>query len=105
MKIHKGDTVIILHGKDRGKTGKVLRVSPRDRKVAVEGLNMVKRHVRPRQQGQKGQIIARERLVSASGVAFMCKSCGKQTRVGYSLIVVGEKKQKVRICRKCKAEL
>ena len=101
MKIKKGDNVIMVAGKDRNKTGKILHVAPDRGTVTVEGLNLVKRHLRPRKQGQKGQVISRERFVRASSVALMCKSCGKPTRVGYKLI--GD--SKVRICRKCKAEI
>src|SRR3989344_5424040 len=101
MKIKKGDQVKMLSGKDRGKTGKVSLVLPEDGKVVVEGLNMIKRHVRARKQGQKGQIISKERAVSTSSVALVCKSCGKSTRVGYK--VTGE--SKVRVCKKCESEV
>ena len=100
MKIRKGDNVIMLGGKDRGKTGKVLIVLPKDSKVVVEGLNQVKRHVRARKQGQKGQIISKERAVPVSSVALVCKSCGKPTRIGYKI----EGENKIRICKKCGAE-
>ncbi|HYU64993.1 MAG TPA: 50S ribosomal protein L24 [Candidatus Paceibacterota bacterium] len=103
LRIHKGDTVIMLGGKDRGKTGKILSISPSDGKVVVEGLNTVKRHLRAKKQGQKGQIIARERWVSSSNMAVICKSCGKPTRVGYQLGQSGA--DKIRICKKCKAQL
>lgn len=101
LKIHKGDTVVMLGGKDRGKKGKILSVSPRDRKIVVEGLNLIKKHTRARQQGQKGQIISKERFVSSSSVALVCPSCGKPTRVGFHLAG----KEKTRICRKCKATI
>jgi large subunit ribosomal protein L24 len=101
MKIHKGDNIIMLSGPDRGKTGKVTSVNPKENAVLVEGLNMVKRHVRARQRGQKGQIIARERFINASRVALICKSCDKPTRIGYQ--VNGD--SKVRVCRKCKSEI
>ncbi|OGN02145.1 MAG: 50S ribosomal protein L24 [Candidatus Yanofskybacteria bacterium RIFCSPHIGHO2_01_FULL_43_42] len=101
MKLKRNDNVIMLSGKDRGKTGKVSVVLPDAGKVVVEGLNLIKRHVRARKQGQKGQIISKERAVSASSVALVCKSCGKPTRVGYK--VDGE--NKVRVCKKCEAEI
>ena len=100
MKIHKNDNVIMLGGKDRGKTGKVVLVFPGSGKLVVEGLNKIKKHVRARKQGQKGQIISKERAVPASSVALICKSCGKPTRIGYKF--VGE--NKTRVCKKCKAE-
>lgn len=110
MKLRKGDNVKMLSGKDRGKTGKIILVFPEREKVVVEGLNLIKRHVRARKQGQKGQIISKERSISASSVALVCKSCGKPTRVGYKFSAIGgsasggEGNNKVRICKKCKGE-
>ena len=101
MKIRKNDNVIMLNGKDRGKKGKVIHVLPAGDKVVVEGLNLVKKHMRARKQGQKGQIVNKERAVSAASVALVCKSCGKQTRVGYNV----EGENKTRICKKCKSEV
>lgn len=100
MKIKKGDNIIMLSGKDRGKKSKVILTLPKSNKVVVEGLNLIKRHIRARKQGQKGQIISKERAVAASSVALVCKSCGKPTRVGYKV----EGKNKVRVCKKCKAD-
>ena len=91
---------MMLSGKDKGKKGKVILVFPDGNKLLVEGLNLVKKHLRPKKQGQKGQVISKERAVSVSSVAMICKSCGKQTRLGYK--VDGE--NKMRICRKCGAE-
>ncbi len=101
MKLRKGDNVIMLNGKDRGKTGKVSIVIPSIDKVVVEGLNLIKKNVRAKKQGQKGQIISKERAVSASSVALICKSCGKATRIGYKF----EGDNKMRICKKCKSEV
>ena len=100
MKIKRGDNVIMLGGKDRGKTGKITHVFVDGNKVVVEGLNLVKKHLRARKQGQKGQIVSKERAVNVSAVALVCKSCGKQTRVGFKI----ENDNKIRICKKCKAE-
>lgn len=100
MKIKKGDPVIMLSGKDRSKKGTIIQVSTQTDSVLVEGLNLVKRHLRARKQGQKGQVIARERFVKSSSVALVCKACGKPTRIGYRV----SGKTKVRICRKCGAE-
>lgn len=88
----------MLNGKDRGKSGKIVMILPDMDKVVVEGLNMIKRHTRSRQQGKAGQIISKERPVSSSSVAVVCKSCGKPTRVGYKV----EGDTKTRICKKCK---
>lgn len=101
MKLKKNDNIIMLSGKDRGKTGKISVVLPSAGKIVVEGLNLIKKHVRARKQGQKGQIISKERAVSVSSVALVCKFCGKPTRVGYKV----EGDNKVRICKKCEAEV
>jgi large subunit ribosomal protein L24 len=100
MNIRKGDNVKMLNGKDRGKTGKVLFVFPEDGKVVVEGLNLVARHQRARKEGQKGQIVHKERAINASSVMLVCKSCGKPTRIGHKI----DGKNKTRICKKCGAE-
>ncbi|MEK7600792.1 MAG: 50S ribosomal protein L24 [Patescibacteria group bacterium] len=101
MKIRVGDTVTMLSGKDRTKTGKVIHASPVDSKVRVEGLNTVMRSLRSRKQGQKGQKISSERFVPVSSVALVCPSCKKQTRVGHTVAEIAGKKQKQRICKKC----
>ena len=97
MKIKKGDTVAITRGKDRGKAGKVLTVFPKENRVTLEGLNLVKKHVRPKKQGAKGQVIQVPRPIAASNVKMICKQCGKATRVGYRFD--GESKK--RACKKC----
>jgi len=97
MKIKKGDNVIMLSGKDKGKKGKILSVFSDTNRAIVEGLNLVKTSVRARQQGQKGQIIHKERSASVSSMALICKSCGKPTRIGYRI----EAGSKARICKKC----
>lgn len=101
MKIRKGDNVMMLGGKDKGKKAKVIHVFLEGNKAVVEGLNLVKKHSRARKQGQKGQIVSKERAVSISSLALVCKSCGKQTRVGYRV----EGDIKTRICKKCKSEV
>lgn len=98
MKIKKGDKVIMLSGKDRGKTGTVLRTDVEANKVIVQGLNQVKRHLRPKKQGQKGQIVSIERWVSASAVGYVSKETGKATRLGWQLGADG--KSKVRVDKK-----
>ncbi len=97
MKIKKGDNVIMLAGKDRGKTGTVQRTDPTANRVIVGGLNLVKRHQRARKQGQKGQIVSIERWVSASAVAFVSKDTGKATRLGWQVNPDGSK---IRVDRK-----
>lgn len=95
MKIKKGDKVIMLSGKDRNKTGTVLRTDPAVNKVVVEGLNMVKRHLKARKQGQKGQIVAVERWVSAAAVGYVSKETGKATRLGWQVAKDGSTKVRV----------
>lgn len=99
MRIKKGDQVKILNGKDRGKTGKVLNAFPQEEKVTIEGLNLVKKRVRPKRQGQKGETVNVPRPIAASRVALICKSCGKAVRAGFRM----EGKEKVRVCKKCGA--
>ena len=100
MKIKKGDTIKMLTGKDRGKTGKVLRVIEKTMKVAVEGLNLLTKHQRPRREGEKGQKIQFPRPVPLANVILVCTKCGRGTRVGFQFIEEGKKK--VRVCKKCK---
>ena len=99
-KIHvkTGDTVIVLNGKDRGKKGKVLQVSPKEGKVIVEGINMVTKHVKPRKMGEEGGIVKAEGAMYACKVEIVCPRCGKPTRVGHKVHDDGTKE---RICKKC----
>jgi large subunit ribosomal protein L24 len=101
MKIKRNDQVKMLSGKDRGKTGKVLHVFPADEKVVVEGLNIVKKHKRPRKEGEKGQRVEIPRRVNISTVALICPKCAKATRVGYKKM----ENHKFRICKKCGGEI
>lgn len=101
MKIRKGDSVKILSGKDRGKIGKVLRVFPKNRKAIVEGLNMIKKHTRPKKQGEKGQRISVPAPISISNLMLVCPKCSKAARVGFK--IAG--KNKFRICKKCQSEV
>ena len=99
MHIKTGDTVVILTGddQDRGKTGKVLEVSPKEGKVIVEGRNMVSKHVKPRRAGDPSGIVKAESAIYACKVQLVCPKCGKPTRVG-SVIEDG---RKLRVCKKC----
>jgi large subunit ribosomal protein L24 len=98
MKIKKGDNVLIVAGKDRGKTGKILRSMPATSRVVVEGLNLVKKHMRPKREGEKGQMASVSASMDISNVKMICPNCKKATRVGY--MIEGETKK--RICKKCK---
>ena len=97
-KIHvkTGDTVIILSGKDKGKKGKVLEVSPTERKVIVEGCNMVTKHVKPRRMGESGGIVKAEAPLYACKVLLVCPKCGEPTRLAHKVLADGTKE---RVCK------
>ncbi len=101
MRIKKGDKVKILSGKDRGKNGKVLEVFPRQAKVLVENLNVAKKHLRPRKEGEKGKRVEVAMPISVSKVMLICPHCGKSTRIAYKL----EGESKLRVCKKCGKEI
>lgn len=101
MRIKKDDKVKVITGKDRGKTGKVTSSFPAQGKVVVDGLNIAKKNMRPRKEGEKGQIVEISRPLDVSNVMLVCPKCKKSSRVGYK--TEGEKK--VRYCKKCNAEL
>ena len=101
MNVKKGDTVIILSGKDRGKQGKVLGTVPGEGKVVVEGCNMVTCHIKPRKQGETGGIVQREAAMYASKVQVVCPKCNKGTRIAHKI----ENGKKSRVCKHCGAEL
>ena len=100
MKIKKGDTVFIRTGKSAGKTGKVLNVDNDNNKILVEGINMIKRHQKPTQKSPKGGIISIEAPVHLSNVALYSSTLGGPTKISTKVITEGNKKSKVRICRK-----
>ena len=97
-KVHvkSGDTVAVISGKDRGARGKVMAVSPKEGKVIVEKINVVKKHVKPRKMGEQGGIIEAEAALYASKVQLVCPKCGRPTRVGH----VVENGKKMRVCKK-----
>lgn len=100
--VKKDDFVIVIAGRDRGKQGKVLRVLPKESRVIVERINMIKRHTRPTRQMQQGGIIEREGKIHASNVMLVCSKCQKGVRIGHQVLENGKK---VRICRPCGAVL
>ena len=101
MNVKKGDTVIVLSGKDKGKQGKVLGTVPSEAKVVVEGINMVTCHVKPRKQGETGGIVQREAAIAACKVQVVCPKCNKGTRIAHKI----ENGKKTRVCKHCGAEL
>ena len=98
MKIRKNDTVIIITGKDKGKSGKVRRAFPKEDRVVVEGLNMIKRHSRAPRTTRQAGIIELEAPIRLSNVMLLCDKCGKPTRVGFRFLADGKK---ARICNAC----
>ena len=102
MKIRKGDMVQIQSGKDRGRRGKVLEVRPTDRKVVVEGLNIFKKHTRPRRAGEKGQIVEFPAALPSARILLVCPTCQKAVRVALRTPEHGKKE---RYCRKCGATI
>ena len=99
QKVKKGDTVKVLSGNDKGKTGEVLEVI--SGKVTVKGINIKKKHQKPRRQGEEGGIISREFPIHASKVQVVCPKCGKAVRIGFEI----DKDSKVRVCKSCGAKL
>ncbi|NQT90971.1 MAG: 50S ribosomal protein L24 [Candidatus Omnitrophica bacterium] len=99
MKIRKNDNVKVLAGKDKGKTGKVLKIIPAKNKAIVEGVNFIKKHARKSQENPQGSIVQKERPVSVSSLAVICTRCNKSTRIGHSKLTDGNK---VRFCKICK---
>ena len=91
LHVRKDDTVVILSGKDKGKKGKVLEVSPTEKKVIVEGCNMVTKHVKPRRMGEPGGIVKAEGALYASKVMVVCPKCGKPTRQAHKFLEDGSK--------------
>ena len=102
MSIKKGDTVVVLSGKDKGKQGKVLTVMPADRKVIVEGVNVVSRHTKARKQGEESGILKKEAPLYACKVQKVCPKCNKPTRPAHKMLADGKK---VCVCKKCGAEI
>ena len=105
LNVKKGDTVVVISGKDKGKKGKIMVAQPDDERVVVQGAAMVTRHIKPRKQGQPGGRIEKEGPIHASNVMLVCPKCDNPTRISHKLKEVeisGEKKQKsVRVCKKC----
>lgn len=101
MSIKKGDIVLVIAGKDKGKTGKVLETNPKDAKVLVDGVNIVTKHKKPKSQQDKGGIVKKPAAIEASNVQVVCGVCGKATRVSHKTV----DGKNVRICKKCGASL
>jgi len=101
MKFKKGDSVIIISGKDRSKKGKISKVFPKQDLVLIDGLNLRKKHVKPKKSGEKGETVQIAFPISSSNVKLICPKCGQATRVGHKLVA----KNKFRVCKKCHQEI
>ena len=99
INIKKGDTIKVLAGKNRGNTGKVLKVFATRSLVSVDGINVYKKHVRPKKQGEKGQVVSLARPLHISNVQIMCPACSRASRIGFKM----EGNKKIRYCKKCNA--
>lgn len=101
MKIKKGDQVLIIAGKDKGRKGKVIRAFPKAGRVVIAGMNIKKKHHRPRREGEKGQMLEIPAPMDASNVKLICPKCQKPTRLGCKI----EGDKKYRLCKKCGREM
>lgn len=99
LSIKKGDTVRVIAGKDRGKSGRVLSVNPEKHRITVEKVNMIKKHMKPSRQHAQGGIIDKEASVNISNVMLVCPKCNQKSRIGNHMMEGGKK---LRICKKCK---
>lgn len=98
LHVKKGDKVVVTAGKDKGKKGNILQAMPKNEKVIVEGVNIIKRHSKPTQANPQGGIIERESVVHVSNVMPYCSKCGKGVRISKKILTDGTK---VRTCAKC----
>ena len=113
MKIRKDDTVLIISGKDRGRKGKIIESFPKKGRVVVEGINLRKKHAKPKKSGEKGQIVETPAFIDVSNIKLICSKCGKPTRTGYKKSKIKreptarlrQQKSKIRICKKCGQEI
>lgn len=109
MKIKTNDQVTIIAGKDRGKTGKVLQVFPKEGRASIEGLNLLVKHLRPQKRGDKGQRVEFPAPLNLSNLQLICPKCAKPTRVAYEVKEIKHddtiKHKKFRVCKKCKKNI
>jgi len=102
MKLKKGDKIFVVSGKDKGKTGKITKSLPDFGKVVIEGINIRKKHTRPKKEGQKGQVVQIPAPLDVSNVRLICEKCEKAVRVGYKILEDGKK---IRTCKKCQEKV
>ena len=99
LSIKKNDTVLVVTGKEKGKKGRVISVEPKNDKILIERINIIKRHMKPSKKYSQGGIIEKEAPLHISNVMLICSKCGKPTRIGNTVLSDGKK---ARICKKCK---
>jgi len=97
MKIKKGDQVLIISGKDKGRKGKVIESIPKQARIIIENINLRKKHVKPKKSGEKGQIVELPSPLNVSNVKIICPKCAKAVKISYKI----EGKKKYRVCKKC----
>jgi large subunit ribosomal protein L24 len=109
MKVKKGDTILVISGKDKGKTAKIVKAFPKEGQILVEGVNLKKKHIRPKREGEKGQVVQLPAPINVSNAKVICPKCGKATRIGYKIEKSSDKtsvkSKKERICKKCKSKI
>ncbi len=105
MKIKKGDTVLVKTGRDKNKIGKIISILKQKKKVVVEGLNIIKKHIKPQKQGQKGQIVEISAAIDVSNIMIICSKCKKATRTKIIISKELDKKKKFQVCKKCEKEI
>jgi large subunit ribosomal protein L24 len=98
MNVKKGDTVVVISGNDRGKSGKVLKVDRANGRIIVEGIHFIKKHTRPSQRSQKGGIVEKESPIDASNVLVLCAKCDRGVRVGQKVLKDGRRARYCRVC-------
>lgn len=97
--LKKEDTVVVMTGKEKGKSGRVIRLFPKDDKILIEKINIIKKHMKPNRQYSQGGIIEKESPIHISNVMLKCPQCGSSTRIGNKVLESGKK---LRACKKCK---
>ncbi len=107
MNIKRNDNVIVMAGKDKGKTGKVLQIFVEQNRASIEGINLLIKHLRPRKQGEKGQRVEFPSPMNISNLMLVCPKCGKPTRVSKKVIIATAERKgtKVRVCKKCQTTI
>jgi len=98
LHIRKNDLVMVVNGKEKGKSGRILRVMPEKEKVIIEKINFIKRHARPHGKQRQGGILEKEAPLHVSNVMLLCEKCNKPVRIGHRVV---EGSKKARVCRKC----